>query len=401
MRVLYLTHHLPWPPHSGGRLREAELLARLSASFDIEVIAVSKASGQDSLAIPSAIRAGVDAHVFGALSRWNPLSGPLARRHNSTEAREYLLRTMERHSFRVIHVEGHFLMSLLPAEARRRSVLVEHNVESSLFLQRVRLSRKIRERVGLRRQLALTRRDEMKAWREASAVVAVTGSDAQAIQDRVPDASVHVVPNGFDHLDARGRAAPRAGGSPDHVDLVMVGNYAYQPSEDAALRLMTDVYPRVLEQRPDTTLALVGNNPSTLMRQVAEADPRITITGRVADVGEWLESGRVFVCPLRVGGGIKVKVVEALAKGRVVVTTPVGSQGLEGIPPDALIVRDDDAAIASACVRLLQNPTRSHEQGAKARHSVASMPTWDDAAEMLASCWLAGVPARSGVGVEN
>jgi hypothetical protein len=90
-----------------------------------------------------------------------------------------------------------------------------------------------------------------------------------------------------------------------------------------------------------------------------------------------------------------VKIVGALAQGRVIVTTSIGSQGLDSVSADALIVRDDDASLAAICVHLLRNSAQLRVREAKARQSVLSMATWDEAAEKLASCWLAGVPEKS------
>lgn len=395
MRVLYLTHHLPWPSYSGGRLREAELLRRMaSGSFDIELVAVSKTVHEDLLFVSSASELGIDAHVFAAHPRWTPWNGPLVSRHDSAMARIYLSEVAQRNDVDVVHVEGHYLLSLLPAKLRQRAVLVEHNVESNLLAQQLRACKSPRRLIELRRSWALTRWDEIRAWRAANSIVTVTEADKTAIEARLPDASVCVVPNGYDHLDKSRQRRPQGALGFDRADLVMVGNYAYQPSEDAALRLLTSVFPLILRQRPATTLTLVGNQPSARMRDAA-ADPRVTITGRVTDVGEWLTAASVFVCPLRVGGGIKVKIVEALAHGRVVVTTPIGAQGLESANREALVVREDDAAIAAECVNLLQHPDQLRRRSAKARQSVASMSTWDDAADMLASRWLGSVPGRN------
>jgi polysaccharide biosynthesis protein PslH len=281
MRVLYLTYHLPWPPYSGGRLREAKLLRRLAVSLDIELVAVAKTLREDLLAASAATMLGIKVHVFGARAGRNPLNGPLVRRHYSAAARRYLAQVAERQDFDIMHVEGHFLSGLLPTELQGRAVLVEHNVESSLFAQQLVLCDRLLERIDLWCCVALTSRDDLRAWRAASSIVAVTEADATAIKTRLSDASVCVAPDGFDHLGEFVPGEPQGDLKGGRVDPVMVGNYAYRPSKNADLRLLSRVFPLVAQQRPAMMLALVGNYPSERMRAAAGADRRITITGCV------------------------------------------------------------------------------------------------------------------------
>lgn len=331
LRVLHLTHHLPWPTYSGGRLREAEIIRRLARWFDIEVVAVTKTPEVDRGALRMVPGSGVSARVFAAVTSGHGFRGPLARRHQSDEARRFLEDRLRRSHYDVVHVEGHFLLPLLPDEQRRRVVLVEHNIESSLFVQRAELANSAVERWRLRVEAALTAKAERRAWRTVQSTIAVTEEDATVIRLAVPGASVQVVKNGADHMDD-----PSEPGTwslvPKPLELLMVGNLAYQPNQDAAEQLLKDILPRVRSECPDTTLAIVGDGPPSWLVEAAVNDCRLIVSGRVPDVVPWLDAAKVVVCPLRVGGGIKVKVMEALARGRAVVTTPIGAQGLRELP---------------------------------------------------------------------
>jgi polysaccharide biosynthesis protein PslH len=387
MRVLYLTHHLPWPPRCGGRIREAMLLERLMNDFVIDLVVVTEEFSRDAVAMCTAMPDGISAYVFPAEGRRNPLVGPYSRRYHSRAVKRHLAEKLANQRYDVVHVEGHFLLPLLPFDARSRAVLVEHNVESSLFSQQAARAEYWPLRARNRFAGALTRRDEMSAWKHVASLGMVTKHDANLAGLRMSDLPVQVLPNGFDHL--RGAAASTGPSSARcEFDLVMVGNYLYQPSEDAAIRLLTEIYPRVANTLSGTTLALVGKSPSEAMRRLAAKHEHVTVTGEVDDVGGWLDVAKVFVAPLRIGGGLKVKVVEALVRGPAVVTTSIGVQGLEHIAPGVIAAHDDDEALAAECVRLLQDAEERRARESRARDAVRrSLPTWDDAADHLRAWW--------------
>jgi glycosyltransferase involved in cell wall biosynthesis len=111
------------------------------------------------------------------------------------------------------------------------------------------------------------------------------------------------------------------------------------------------------------------------------------VTGPVSDVVPWLRAARVFVAPLRMGGGVKVKILEALTLGKAVVTTRIGAQGLHRLSPGSLVVADDPDEFADAVARLLVDDPERVRQEARARLAARRLPTWDAAAEQLAACW--------------
>ncbi|MGH3815641.1 MAG: hypothetical protein ACRDUV_24845 [Pseudonocardiaceae bacterium] len=167
--VVFLTHHLPWPARSGGRVWEGQLLQRLSARFDIEVVAVSKVPEFDRRHVEEAIRHGVHARIFAAQAMEQDHVGPLTRRHAAPAARDYLAYRLRQPAM-VVHVEGHYLLGLVPERVRPAVLLVEHNIESALFEQRAAQCPAPAERATLLREGARTRSDELTAWRRVRIV---------------------------------------------------------------------------------------------------------------------------------------------------------------------------------------------------------------------------------------
>lgn len=382
--VVFVTHHLPWPARSGGRVREAQLLQRLSARFDIEIVAVSKLPEFDRHHVEQATRHGVRARIFSAQAIDANHLGPLTRRHAAPAARDYLA-----HRFRqgtmVVHVEGHYLLGLVPKPIRPTVLLVEHNIESTLFEQRAAHCPTPAGRVDLLREGARTRKDELTAWRGVRIIAAVTDEDADAIRTAVPDADVRCLPNGADHLNTHAGTLDTA--QRESARLLFVADLGYEPNLHAARLLLADIFPQVLHRCPDTTLAIVGSDPPNWLITAARHQPRVTVTGWVPDVAPWLDAAHVVVCPLTIGGGIKVKVLEALARGCAIVATPVALQGLRHLPFGSVVERSDTPALADACARLLTYPPEQALQRARAVQAARHLPSWDSAADILASIW--------------
>lgn len=377
LRVLFLTCHLPYPPISGGRHREFELLRRISGKVDVSVCAVSKTPAEDTRNAPALSAYSSDVQVVPADPHaTSETSAPFqVLRHRSRHVRPVLADG----EYDVIHVEGFYLMQHLRALAPRPTVLVEQNIEYQLWEQRAAHT------AGPtawrhRREAERTRRAEVEAWHRADVVGALTDEDRRVIEGAGVE-RVHLVPDGIPRPD---RPLVRTPADAPPV-VTFVGNFAYEPNVDAAVHFARAILPTVAKAVPDVRLLLVGNAPPPQVR--ALSGRRITVTGRVPDVGEYLDAATVVLCPLRIGGGVKVKMLEALARGKAIVSTSVGTQGLGAEISAAVAVADAAPAMAAEVIDLLRNPARrSRLEAAAARHA-ALLPTWDDAAGALLDCY--------------
>jgi polysaccharide biosynthesis protein PslH len=368
MRVLFLTCHLPYPPHSGGRLREHQLLARLTARFDVHVAAVTKTLAADEAAIAEIPWSHAGISLFPAAQR--PASdgiAPQVARHYSEAATSGVHGLLAGGRFDAVHVEGFYLWQHLP-DLRPPAILAEQNIEWELFDQR-----------GLSAEAQATRRAELGCWRQADVLAALTPEDCEAIAAGC-GRTAHVVPDGADHLQlpsAQVARLPRPGRR-----LMMAGNFAYEPNVDAALWLAAAVLPRIRAEVPDVELHLVGASPPPAV--LALAGDGVVVTGRVPEMEPHLEAADVVVCPLRFGGGVKVKVLEALSAGKATVGTDVACQGL-GDARRAVRCARTAEEFAATTAELLRDPAAR----ARAEHAarIVELPRWDDAADALADCW--------------
>jgi len=215
---------------------------------------------------------------------------------------------------------------------------------------------------------AVWRRFERRALRDAGVTVALTQRDREALLQHQEHGRIEVIPLGvvipLEPLDARGR---------DEV-VCFVGNFRHTPNVDAATRLATAIFPRVAE-RPGARLRLVGAEPPPELLELA--GERIEVAASVPDVTPELDRAAVVAIPLRLGGGMRVKTLEALAAGKAVVASPAAVEGIDVTDGVQIRLAEDDEEFAAAISELLASPERRATLGAAARAWAMRHAGWD------------------------
>jgi glycosyltransferase involved in cell wall biosynthesis len=209
-------------------------------------------------------------------------------------------------------------------------------------------------------------------WRKFGAIQVFTERDARAIEHSAPDVRARVFVNPF------GATIPSAGPVTDDAgrEIVFVGGFQHPPNVDAALWLADEIFPGVLRSVPDARLTLVGNDPPRAVR--LRAGPHVLVTGRVPDTEPYLRRAAVVAAPLREGGGMRVKVLQAMALGKPLVATPLAAEGLRiDAGPPALRIAGSAQAFAHALAELLASPMERSLLGAQARAYVEREHDWD------------------------
>ena len=200
----------------------------------------------------------------------------------------------------------------------------------------------------------------------------ISAADRALLQDLQPSLNIEVIPNGIEHERFQPRAVER-----ESDTLLFVGNYEYEPNLDAALILAEQVLPRVRQERPKARLQLVGANPPKWLRDLAS--DQIEVSGRVPDVAPYLARASVFVCPLRIGAGLKNKVLEALAMGIPVVATPLSVDGIAVRDGESALVADIDG-IADKTIELLGDQALRDRLAQGGRALVEAQYSWEKTA---------------------
>ncbi len=387
--VLYLTCHLPYPPIGGGRRRDYELIRRLADQFDLKLCVVSKTPREDRRNAAKLKEYCSAVQIFSA-GTGAPI--PMERahqvaRHSAAGARSWVGDLVFAGGADVVHVEGYYLMQHVTSSPSAPVLLVEENVEYLLFRQEAAIEPDLARQRHLCRQYELTKATEIAAWRRATVCGAVSAEDRRHMQQAAPGVDVRLTSDGADHLDSE--SSPSSWRGPTRrrsPSIVFIANFGYEPNVDAAAFLCRQILPHIRATVPDVRVSLVGADPGAKLLELGNAS-RVAVVGTVPSVVPYLEGADVVVCPLRVGGGVKVKLLEAIRRGKAIVTTSVGAQGMPHGIATCIEVRDDPVGFAEASVGLLTSERKRRELEHAAASLGATLPTWDDAASVLSACY--------------
>jgi glycosyltransferase involved in cell wall biosynthesis len=201
-------------------------------------------------------------------------------------------------------------------------------------------------------------------------VLTTSLDDRDLLAPHLDGTPMRVVPNGVDTDFFRPST-----GREDPAGLLFTGAMNYAPNADGVLHFCTEILPAIHAAIPETSLAVVGRNPPPRIQGLGT--DKIAITGTVRDVRPWMHRAAVFVVPLRVGGGTRLKILEALACGRAVVSTALGCEGLDVTDGEDILIADTPAAFADAVVRCLRDPGLRQRLGSRGRTLVERRYRWD------------------------
>jgi len=404
MKILFLIAHLPYPPLSGGRRREFELISRLGRNHEVHVCAITKTWTTDSMYLDDFKRFCKSVNLFKATG---PVSNnqhlysqyPIQmKKHVSKEATTHISYLLKNQSFDIAHIEGYYILQHVPEGCRVPTLLVEHNIEHLLALQRFNVAETEYEKSHLWSEYVKTLKFEQLMWRRATVCVALTNEDKISMERLEPNIDVRMIPNGGDHHhDLCDRETLLSNGFEDpllknsindnsHPSILFVGNFAYEPNVDAALYFSKDIFPIILNRVPDARFFLVGNSPTPEICSLA-SNNQIIVTGRVPSLAPFYKYADTVVCPLRIGGGVKVKVLEALGWGKAIVSTSIGAQGIDLSHHKSIAVADDAETFAENVIRLLKRPRERQIQEQEARAYAKSLPSWDSVSRAFAQLY--------------
>jgi polysaccharide biosynthesis protein PslH len=374
MRLLFL---LPFPPDPRGAHGASRMTGQLldGVAGRHEVGAIYLRAGDEP-----PIDSGVASRLGLAVEVRRPgLSGPLRRalgiaRGRPTWATDWAVPEFARRMHEAVldwqpnlvqaelSVMGQYLAGLDGALA---SVLVDHDPGAATAADLAGWERGAR-RTGRRIDAVAWRRYERRVFGTADAVVVFTEHDRGRIAATAPAGRITRIAPGIE--------MPEYAADQDGTSVVFVGGFGHPPNVEAALRLGRAIFPAVRARVPGAALEIVGDAPPAEVR--ALADDGVTVTGRVPDTRPYLDRAAVVVAPLRLGGGMRVKVLEALAAGKALVATPRALAGIELTPGAHALVGETDAELADAIAVLLDDPDRRRRLGEAARGWAAEHLGW-------------------------
>jgi len=397
LKVLFLASQLPWPLDQGARIRNYHLLRAVAAQHTVDLLCLDAGApapppplplgegrGEDrSLPLPlgegrgegcspdSPLRAlcrRIEVFPAPTRGRGTRLRGlfhsplpDLAHRawQPALAARVRALTAAE--AYDVVQISSLEMMPYrraISARGPHRPLVIFDDLNAEYQLQRsacltdlghpTRWHGALYSAVQWRR----LRRYEARLCREAAAVLVVSTLDAALLRRIAPGARYVLIPNGVDTSAFPFRQTPPT--SPP--ELLFTGTMDYRPNVDAMLWFGETILPRLRQARPDLRCLVVGKAPDPRLRALAARQPGLVVTGAVADVQPYLARAAVYVVPMRMGSGTRLKVLEALAAGVPVVSTRLGMEGIAANAAEYALLAESPAAFARAVLRLLDQP---------------------------------------------
>lgn len=396
MRILFLSHFIPHPPTGGASLRNYNLIRQLARSHKVDLLTFTQTVRHPTREQIAQSRAAMgefcrSVEVIDLPTDYSRLKwyGLLAA--NTFSAQPYsawrfqsraMLRALERHlggrRYDIVHVDTIALAGYLPYLHGVPAVLNHHNVESSLLLRRAANERHPAKKAYLALQGHKLRRAERRALTAFAGNVAVSELDRRELQALAPEARIAVVPNGTDTEFFRPSSA-----TSETVSLVFAGSMSWYPNRDAMILFAEKIWPLIRQALPNAVMHVIGSAVPPEVRRVGAQDPRFRVLGFVDDVRPYIAEASVYVVPIRVGGGTRLKILDAMAMGKAIVSHSIGAEGLDLEDGKEILIADPPEAFARQVIELVNDAPRREALARAARATAEAKYAWSRIAPRL------------------
>lgn len=386
-RVLVVSGYLPYPPTWGAGMRVYQLVRELAVRHEVTLLCQrapdQSADAGDLAEVCAEVRVVTRRPVTG-LRRRARQAGSLASARPflaaaavGRELQAALDDCLAARTYDLVQLESSAL-GLLRLPDGIPVVIDEHNVESEVLLRAGAQERSVLRRAFNRVEAAKTQHLELQTWRRSAGCAVPAERDLIAVRSRAPHLQVAVVPNAVDADVFRPQEGPDAVSG---ASLLFVGLLHYRPNVDAVRRLVLQMLPELRRRRPDVRLTVVGAGPEAELEWLRRHG--VIATGLVPDVRVPMADADCVVVPIAFGGGTRLKVLEALAMARPVVSTTVGAEGIDVRHEQHLLLADDDQVFVDQVCRVLENPDLARRLGRAGRERVVDAYSWGAAALRL------------------
>lgn len=395
-KVLFLTPDLPYPPHQGAAIRTYNLIKNLAPRHDVHLLSFLQGGDEGQrlealspycanvITVPAPSRSA-GRRALSVLFSSRP---DMALRLPSTEFDNQLRMCLLRERFDFVQVEAiemaQYGLAAKEIRASSQPLVVFDDINAEYLLQRrafetdVRHPRRWLGAVYSLVQWRKLQRYERRVCQRLDRIVVVSEADARALQRLVPGLRCFVVPNGVD----TNYFQPTSPEAESDTTLVFTGKMDFRPNVDAVLWFVENVLPLIRQQMPEAVFKIVGRNPHPRVQALGET-PNVSLTGYVSDIRPYIEEAAVYVVPLRVGGGTRLKVMEAMSMGKAIVSTSLGCEGIDVSPGRELLIADDAGSFAQAVVGLMKDRDRRRTLQVAARRAAEREHDWTQITPLL------------------
>lgn len=391
LRVLVLDEEIPYPADAGKRIRTWNLLKHLAERHEIHLLCYGRMEESTSSALRAARIAlhlvepprklgGSSLYLRLLANLFSPYPFSVAK-HYSRRFQQALDDLLAGGDWDLLQCEWTPYAQFITSPGRTPTLIATHNIESQIWNRRAKHSAGLVEKCFFGLQGLKMAWFERRALLRATAVTAVTSDDAQWMREWGVRA-VTVVPNG---VDLEFYLAD--GNIDNNNEILSVASLDWFPNQDALDYFSSDIFPLVRQKLPNTILRVVGRRPPEALKKRLSAIPGIEFVGEVTDVRPYIDRASVIVVPLRIGGGSRLKILEALAAGKAVVSTSIGAEGLGLKPEKHLLIADSSVEFARRVVEVLNSKETRQRLGQSGREIVCEQFGWNGIATRLEGAW--------------
>ncbi|HEX6047382.1 MAG TPA: glycosyltransferase [Pyrinomonadaceae bacterium] len=392
MRILWLKTELLHPVDKGGKIRTYNMLKALKRNCRITYLTLDDGTADDKarelaseycnelVCVPHRRREKFTAGFYVELVLNLASDLPYAiKKYESAEMRQEIEKRVGQ--FDVLVCDFLAPAVNVPRDLDTATVLFQHNVEAMIWKRHYEVQTNAAKKRYLFRQWRKMVDFEAKACPRFDCVVAVSREDRDTMQQEYGVKNVYDVPTGVDTAFFQ----PSGNVERKPHNLVFTGSMDWLPNEDAIRYFTETVMPRIKQRVPDVTLTIVGRDPYPALLELSKRDPSVIVTGRVEDVRPYMEAASVYIVPLRIGGGTRLKIYEGMAMEKPIVSTSIGAEGLPVTNGEEIVLADTPEAFADAVIKLLQDQTLADEIGQRAATRVRREFGWESVSDSFAS----------------
>jgi len=400
VRILWVKSGGFLPLDTGGKIRSYSLLRELARRHNVSVFTFYPAHANDKhdelrafcskvvlqpLALPA--RASIPDMLAYAKNVFRPIPYSMIK-YCRPEVGMRLRELLTSESYDAIVCDFLLTSAVIPWELPCPKILFTHNVEAVIWERHWRVSRNPFFKLISWREYRTMARVERKYLRKADHVLTVSDSDRHFFSQVVASDKITTIPTG---VDVEYFSAASTMDSEQPGTLVFTGSMDWLPNEDAILYFADKILPVIRERMPGVKLRVVGRRPTQRVQALATGDSGIEVTGTVPDIRPYLETAGVYVVPLRIGGGTRIKIFEAMAMGKAVVSTSIGAEGLPVTHGKNIMLADDPKGFAALVLCLLTDAQERRRLGTAARQLVAKQYSWSAVTDVLESTLIEAV----------
>ncbi len=393
MKILWIKTELLHPVDKGGKIRTYEMLKHLKRDHQITYLTLddgaaapdgrekAKVYCDDLVTIPHRTHAKFSPGFYIELLKNLFSRLPYAvKKYESAEMRREILQRVEQDKPDVVVCDFLTPSINLPQKLGCATVLFQHNVEAMIWKRHYETQTNPLKRLYLFGQWKKMRSLERSECQRYNHVIAVSREDCEMLRNDYGIEAVTDVPTGVDTDFFRPQTTIQA----EPASLVFTGSMDWLPNVDAINWFCSEILHLVRVQIPNVKLTVVGRKPGNELLELSKRNPSIVVTGRVDDVRPFMESATAYIVPIRIGGGTRLKIYEAMAMEKPLISTTVGAEGLPVRDGAELLIADSPRSFADAVIQVLTNESLASELGKRAAKTVREKFGWSRVAGSFA-----------------